>query len=132
MLPSSAWPWPGWQHFLSSWAGTPYPSHGGDTPGPGLGFFLFLIFGAIVGLIVMVVGLALVGILALIRQRNKPSYIGLVLQIVGVTLLVFGYNASQSGRERMVEETMAYLIGGITALVGGAALAHWGGEHATT
>src|SRR5947208_5924161 len=73
----------------------PYPPHGGDTPGPGLGFFLFLVFGAIFGLIVMVVGLALAGVLALIRQRNKPSYIGLVLQVVGVTLLVCSYNASQ-------------------------------------
>src|ERR1700730_1421247 len=73
----------------------PYPPRG-DTPGDALAFFLFLFFGAIFGLIVMVVGLALVGVLALIRQRDKLSYIGLVLQVVGVTLLVCSYNASQS------------------------------------
>lgn len=56
---------------------------------------------------------------------------GLVLLVIGVTLLIFGYNASQSMGERVVEEftghftdrTTWYLIGGIAATVGGAALA---------
>ena len=66
--------------------------------------------------------------------------IGLVLLVVGVTLLIFGYNASQSVSEQIVEgftgrftkQTMVYLIGGIAAIVGGAALALWGGRRATT
>lgn len=66
--------------------------------------------------------------------------IGLVLIAVGVTLLIFGYNASQTVGEQIVEgftgrftnQTMMYLIGGIAALVGGAALAIWGGRRATT
>jgi len=66
--------------------------------------------------------------------------IGLVLLAVGVTLLIFGYNASQSVGEQIVEgvtgrftqQTMMYLIGGIAAIVGGAALALWGGRRATT
>jgi len=66
--------------------------------------------------------------------------IGLVLLAVGVTLLVFGYNASQTVGEQVVEgftgrftnQTMAYLIGGVAAIVGGAALALWGGRRATT
>ena len=66
--------------------------------------------------------------------------IGLVLLVVGVTLLVFGYNASQSVTEQVVEgftghftnQTMWYLIGGIAAIVGGAALSLWGGRRAAT
>ena len=66
--------------------------------------------------------------------------IGLVLVAVGVTLLIFGYNASQTVGEQIVEgftgrftnQTMAYVIGGIAAIVGGAALALWGGRRATT
>ena len=66
--------------------------------------------------------------------------IGLVLLVVGVALLIFGYNASQSVSEQIVEgftgrftkQTMAYLIGGIAAIVGGAALALWGGRRAST
>ena len=66
--------------------------------------------------------------------------IGLVLLAVGVTLLIFGYNASQSVGEQIVEgitgrftdQTMVYLIGGIAAIVGGAALSLWGGRRATT
>ena len=65
--------------------------------------------------------------------------IGLVLLAVGVTLLVFGYNASQTVGEQVVEgftgrftrQTMWYLIGGIAAIVGGGALALWGGRRAT-
>ena len=52
--------------------------------------------------------------------------IGLVLLVVDVTLLIFGYNASQAVGEKVVEgftgrftdQTMAYLIGGIAAVVG--------------
>ena len=55
--------------FLMDW--NPYPVN--HTGGAGLGFALFLIFAAIFGLIVMVAGLALAGVLALIRERNKPS-----------------------------------------------------------
>ena len=66
--------------------------------------------------------------------------IGLVLLAVGVTLLIFAYNASQSLSEQIVEgftgrftnQTMAYLIGGIAAIVCGAALAIWGGRRAST
>jgi len=66
--------------------------------------------------------------------------IGLVLLAVGVTLLIFGYNASQSVGEQIVEgvtgrftqQTMMYVIGGIAAIVGGAAMAFWGGRRATT
>jgi len=66
--------------------------------------------------------------------------IGLVLFAVGVALLIFGYNASQSVGEQVVggftgrftNQTMAYVIGGVAAIVGGAALALWGGRRATT
>jgi hypothetical protein len=66
--------------------------------------------------------------------------IGLVVLAIGVTLVIFGYNASQSVGERVVEgitghftnQTMWYLIGGIAAIVGGAALSLWGGRRATT
>ncbi|MDZ7619915.1 MAG: DUF3185 family protein [Patescibacteria group bacterium] len=65
--------------------------------------------------------------------------IGLVLLCVGVALLFFGYNASQSLGEQVVEgvtghftdQTMWYLIGGIASIVGGAALAFLGGRRAT-
>ena len=65
--------------------------------------------------------------------------IGLVVLAVGVTLLLFGYNASQSVGERIVEgftgrftnQTMWFLIGGIGAIVGGAALCFWGGRRPT-
>ena len=64
--------------------------------------------------------------------------IGLVLVAVGVVLVVFGYNASQSVGERLVEgitgrftdQTMWFIIGGIAAIVGGAALSLWGGGRA--
>jgi hypothetical protein len=52
--------------------------------------------------------------------------IGLVLLVVGATLLILGYSASQSAGEQIVEgftgrftnPTMAYLIGGIAAILG--------------
>ena len=65
---------------------------------------------------------------------------GLVLLVVGILLLIFGYNASQSATERVVEgftgrftnQTMSYLIGGGAAFVGGLGLSVWGGRRATT
>lgn len=53
--------------------------------------------------------------------------IGLALLVIGIVLLVFGYNASQSMGEQLAEgltgrftnETMAYLISGVVALVVG-------------
>ena len=66
--------------------------------------------------------------------------LGLVLLAIGIVLLIFGYNASQSVGERIVEgvtghytdQTMWYLIGGVAAVVGGVGLAVWGGGRATT
>jgi hypothetical protein len=71
---------------------------------------------------------------------NGTRIIGLILLAVGVTLLIFGYNASQSVGERIVEgvtghfsnQTMWYLIGGVAAVVGGLGLSVWGGGRATT
>ncbi len=71
---------------------------------------------------------------------NVTRIIGLILLAVGVTLLIFGYNASQSVGERIVEgftghftnQTMWYLIGGVAAVVGGLGLSVWGGGRATT
>ena len=65
--------------------------------------------------------------------------LGLVVLAVGVALLIFGYNASQSLGEQVVEgvtghftnRTMWFLIGGIAAIVGGAGLSLWGGRRAT-
>jgi len=66
--------------------------------------------------------------------------VGLVLLAVGITLVIFGYNASQSVGEQVLEgftgrftnQTMGFLIGGVAAMVGGAALALWGGRRSTT
>jgi len=65
--------------------------------------------------------------------------IGLVIFAVGVTLLIFGINASHSVSERIVEgftgkytdQTTWYLMGGIAAIVGGAALCLFGGRCST-
>jgi uncharacterized membrane protein len=62
--------------------------------------------------------------------------IGFVLLAVGFILLLFGFNASQSVGEQVVEgvtgrftdETMMFIIGGVAALVAGGAMAIWGGE----
>ncbi len=70
---------------------------------------------------------------------SMTRIIGLVLLAVGVTLLFFGYNASQSLGERVVEgitgrftsQTMWFFIGGIAAMVGGGALSIWGGRRTT-
>jgi len=71
---------------------------------------------------------------------SAPRIIGLVILAVGVTLVIFGYNASQSVGEQVVEgftgrftnQTMWFFIGGIAAIVGGAALTLFGGRRATT
>ncbi len=60
--------------------------------------------------------------------------LGLIILAVGVALLVIGHNATQSPVEQLSEsflgrythETQWYLIGGIAAVVGGAALALFG------
>ena len=73
-------------------------------------------------------------------NMSATRIIGLVLLAVGVTLLFFGYNASQAVGERIVEgftgrftnQTMWYLIGGVAAVVGGLGLTVWGGGRATT
>jgi uncharacterized membrane protein YidH (DUF202 family) len=66
--------------------------------------------------------------------------IGMVLVAVGIVLLIFGYNASQSVTEKVVEgftghftnQTTWYFIGGVAAVVGGLGLAAWGGGPAKT
>lgn len=66
--------------------------------------------------------------------------VGLVLLAVGVVLLIFGYNASQSVGERMVEgftghfsnQTIWYFIGGVAAVVGGVGLTISGSSRAGT
>jgi hypothetical protein len=66
--------------------------------------------------------------------------IGIVLFAVGLVLLVFGLNASNSVGEQVVETvtgrftetTMWYIVGGIAALVGGGALAFFGDRVART
>ena len=58
---------------------------------------------------------------------KAAKLVGLALVVVGVALLAFGYNASQSVGEqltegftgRFTETTMAYLIGGGVAIVVG-------------
>jgi hypothetical protein len=66
--------------------------------------------------------------------------IGFVLLAVGLVLLLFGFNASQSVGEQVVEgvtgrftnETMMFIIGGVAAMVAGAAMAIWGGDRRIT
>jgi len=65
---------------------------------------------------------------------------GLALLAVGIVLLIFGYNASQSATDRIVEgftgrytsQTMWYLLGGVAAVVGGLGMSIWGGGRAST
>lgn len=64
--------------------------------------------------------------------------LGLVLLVVGVVLLAFGFNASDSVSDtisegvtgRFTDTTMWYLIGGAALAVGGGALALFGGGSA--
>lgn len=61
---------------------------------------------------------------------RKEAIIGLVLLAVGLVLLFFGWQSSQSLGDqvaetftgRFTESTMVYLIAGIAAVVGGAML----------
>lgn len=56
-----------------------------------------------------------------------PKVIGIVLLVVGIALLLFGWNASQSLGDQVTEtftgrftdETMWYLIGGAAAAAAG-------------
>lgn len=60
----------------------------------------------------------------------SQKVVGLVLLVVGLVLLFFGWQASESIGEQVVEtftgrfsdETMWYIIGGIAAIVVGAVL----------
>lgn len=62
---------------------------------------------------------------------GTPKIVGIVLLVVGILLLFFGYQASQSIGEQLSEtvtgrfsdETMWYIIGGVAAIVAGAFLA---------
>ena len=67
---------------------------------------------------------------------NAARIIGIILLAVGILLLVFGINATQGTGEQVREtftgkysgQTMWYIVGGIACLVGGAALALFGGH----
>ncbi len=71
---------------------------------------------------------------------NGQKIFGLVLVAVGLTLLFFGYNASQSVGEKVVEgvtgsftnQTLAFIIGGIASLVAGLAFTLSKGNSTTT
>lgn len=61
---------------------------------------------------------------------NQKSVIGIALLVLGLMLLFFGFNASESPAEEVSEaltgsysdQTMLYLIGGAVAAVVGAVL----------
>jgi uncharacterized protein DUF3185 len=61
---------------------------------------------------------------------------GFVILIVGLVILGFGINSSQAVSEKVIENisgrftsnTMWYIIGGIALIVGGGALAFFGGN----
>ena len=67
---------------------------------------------------------------------NAARILGLVLVAIGIVLLVIGINATQSTGEQFRESftgkfsqnTTWYIIGGIAGIVGGGALALWGGR----
>jgi uncharacterized protein DUF3185 len=60
---------------------------------------------------------------------------GFILLAIGVTLLIFGLNASDSPADKLsdavtgkyTDETMWYIVGGIAAAVAGGALVVFGG-----
>lgn len=62
---------------------------------------------------------------------NLARSIGLAVAAVGVVLLIMGLNATEAPLERLSEtvsgrytdQTIAYIIGGIAAVVGGVVLA---------
>lgn len=57
----------------------------------------------------------------------SPKLLGIILLVVGVILMIFGFNASQSLGDQVTEtvtgrftdETMWYIIGGAVAIVVG-------------
>lgn len=61
----------------------------------------------------------------------SPKLLGIILLVIGVILLIFGFNASQSLGDQVTEtitgrftdETMWFIIGGAVAVVVGAFLA---------
>lgn len=65
----------------------------------------------------------------------SPRILGIVLLVVGLILLVFGLNATDSVADtvsegftgRFTDKTMWFLIGGAALAIGGAALAIRGG-----
>jgi uncharacterized membrane protein HdeD (DUF308 family) len=65
------------------------------------------------------------------RESMSPKLLGIILLVVGVILLVFGWNSSQSLGDQVTEtitgrftdETMWFIIGGAVAVVVGAFLA---------
>jgi len=67
---------------------------------------------------------------------NMTRIFGLVLAVVGIALLVLGINATQSITEqasetffgRFTDTTTWYILGGIAAMVGGGAMALFGGR----
>lgn len=69
----------------------------------------------------------------------SPRILGIVLLVVGVALLAFGFNATDSVADsvsegvtgRFTDKTMWYLIGGGALAVGGAVLALRGGRKAS-
>lgn len=69
---------------------------------------------------------------------NSKRSLGLALLVVGVILLLFGLNASDSVTDtvnegltgRYTDKTMWYIVGGAALAVGGAALALFGGGRA--
>jgi di/tricarboxylate transporter len=64
------------------------------------------------------------------RESMSPKLLGIILLVVGVILLVFGWNSSQSLGDQVTEtitgrftdETMWFIIGGAVAVVVGAFL----------
>ena len=70
----------------------------------------------------------------------SPRILGIVLLVVGLALLGFGLNATDSVSDsvkegftgRFTDKTMWYLIGGGALAVGGAALALRGGKSSLT
>jgi hypothetical protein len=69
---------------------------------------------------------------------NRQRVGGIVLLVVGLVLIAFGLNASESVADRMsnfftghfTERTSWYLVGGGMLAVGGLALAVFGGPYA--
>lgn len=65
----------------------------------------------------------------------SPRILGIVLLVIGVALLAFGLNATDSVADtvkegftgRYTDKTMWYLIGGAALAIGGAALTMRGG-----